>query len=193
MEKKKQTMPEIEMRFATKNEKEGDFTYQIKEITDEELAAIGPNATREALARYNCTAVSWYRRVHNGKTTTVHSSEEYPIFVMENENRKTVYQPRNPDKKFRYFLFNGTEYGWEKINGINELMKAYEEHDNENAPVPKVMICANMRDALNMAGLGYYTLWTPEDSVFIDIKVFGRMIDGQSGIELSEEFKKLLK
>lgn len=183
----------IEWREATKNEKEGDFTYQIKEITDEELAAIGPNATREALARYNCTAVSWYRRVHNGKTTTVHSSDEYPIFVMENENRKTVYQPRNPDKKFRYFLFNGTEYGWEKINGINEMMKAYEEHDNENAPEPKVMICANMRDALNMAGLGYYTLWTQEDSVFIDIKVFGRMINGQSGIELSEEFKKLLK
>lgn len=186
-------MPKIEWRKATEKEKEGYFSYQTKEMTDAELAAIGPNATREALARYKCTAVSWYRRVHNGKTITVHSSEEYPIFVMEYEKRKTVYQPREPDKKFRYFLFDGTEYGCLKLYGINELKKAYEEHDNENAPEPKVMICANMRDALNMAGLGYYTLWTPEDSVFIDIKMFGRMIEGQSGIELSEEFKKLLK
>lgn len=130
--------------------------------------------------------------VRNRRTATIHSSEEYPIFVMECGELKIMYLPLNPNKGFRIFYYGKKDYP-RFINGTEQLMEAYAEHDKGRAPEPKVMICAHIGDALNMAGLGYHTLWTPANHAYFDMKVLGRMIEGRASIKLSDEFKKLSK
>lgn len=134
--------PGIEVVDANEDEKEGDFTFEVREkFTDFELSVLGPCVKQETVDKYMYFAVTWYAKVKNRKKTIVKSTDTYPIFMREctytvtegyEKKAKTfrkIYQPLNADKGYRFF-YTG-EKPKEYINGLTELKAAYEKYLNE--------------------------------------------------------------
>ena len=187
----------IEQRDATADEKDGDFSFSIREeITAEELAVLGPKVTKEVCARYNYYALEWYRTVKDRKVTTISSTPTYPIFMHDCGEFRKIYQPLNPDKAFRFFYKGNKPRDY--LNGLDELKKAHEKYvkemdedaeieeatgDDESAQRPKksgklpeAILCSGERDALNIAGLGYYPLWMNSETARLDGKTYGEIM-----------------
>ncbi len=156
--------------------KEGDFDYKIKEHpTDEELKVWGSMVKEETLARYHYYSLEWYSAVSRNRETkhltkrTVYSSVDYPIFLHDCGAHKKVYCMLAYDKAHR-FLHLGTKPK-DYINGLAEAKAAYErakeQATTDKTPVeklPAICICSGERDAMNVAGMGYYPIWLNSES-----------------------------
>ena len=171
----------ITTRPATADEKEGDFSYECRDrFTEKELEIWGPKVTQEhldALSYFpliSYTKTSKDRETGALKTTTVASTETYPIFLRQCGEFVKIYQPLNPDKAFRFF-YNGTKPK-DFLNGLKELQTAYTQFNesqrrtfegdplNEGRPykvakLQSACICSGERDAVNCLANGCYPLW----------------------------------
>ena len=148
-------------------------------MSEFELSVLGPMVKEETAKKYNYFSVKQYSITKNRKTTTIKSTPTYPIFMRDCGDFRKIYQPLNPDKAFRFF-YNGTKPK-NFINGLKELQKAHTEYvkqldaeeqedfDEEKTPdttkekksrkLPETVFCSGERDALNVAGMGYFPLW----------------------------------
>ena len=180
----------IELCEATAEEKQGTFSYRKREFTDSDLAIIGPKVTREVCERYNYCALEWFSIVEGNMVKKIISTDEFPIFMRENDAElKIIYMPNHPNSSLKYMLFGDRTYP-RNIYGEEQLKQAQQLYEEGKAKEPIVMFCNDDNDALNMAGLGFFPLWTPSDQVKIDIKVLMKMIDGTKKIEFSDKLKK---
>lgn len=171
----------ITTRPATADEKEGDFSYESRDrFSEKELEIWGPKVKQEHLDALSYVPLISYTKTSKDretgalKTTTVASTETYPIFLRQCGEFVKIYQPLNPDKAFRFF-YNGTKPK-DFLNGLKELQTAYTqfnesqritfEGDPLNAERPykvaklqSACICSGERDAVNCLANGYYPLW----------------------------------
>ena len=184
--------PKIEQRPAKDDEPEGKFWYELNEkLTDEELAVLGPMVTQKTCDRYNYYSVKYYCKVKNRKVTTISSTETYPIFMHDCGEFRKIYQPLNPDKAFRFF-YDGTKPK-DYINGLPELKKAHAEHlknveseaelaegedetKKDSGKLPEAILCSGERDALNVAGMGYYPLWMNSETARLDSRTYSEIM-----------------
>lgn len=187
----------IEQRDATADEPEGKFWYELKEkMTDEELKVLGPMVTQQTCERYSYFSVKFYCKVKNRKVTTISSTDTYPIFMRDCGEFRKIYQPLNPDKAFRFF-YDGVKPK-DYINGMAELKKAYEKYLSEldkeeeaefdeekpsDTSKPKkvrklqeAILCSGERDALNVAGMGFYPLWMNSETAKLDGKTYNEIM-----------------
>ena len=177
---------EIRTRAATEDEPEGHFVFELNErFTDGELAILGPRVKEETCKSLGWLPVKQYSITRNGKTTTISSTENYPVFMRkclyQEGNKKDeahfykIYQPLNPDKAFRFF-YHGTK-PHKYVNGMLELEKSYRKHNDKRRSdminsgeideydtykyekLPEAFICSGERDALCVEALGYSPLW----------------------------------
>jgi len=181
--------PAIEQREATLEEKEGAFSYKLKEKFSEfELKVLGHMVKQETCDKYSYFSVESYTKTKDRKTTTISSTETYPIFMRNCGEFRKIYQPLNPDKAFRFFYDGVKPKNY--INGMDELKRAYEkylkeiekeeddEFDEEKTPdtkkerkpkkLPEAIFCSGERDALNVAGMGYLPLWLNSETAKLD-------------------------
>ena len=180
--------PVKEFRDAAADEPEGEKKYELNEkLTKEELALLGPFVTQEVCDRYNYYSVKWYSTVKNRKVMTVHSTENYPIFLHDCGSFKKVYKPLEPEKQYRFFCIG--EKPERYINGLDVLKKLHEDYvrnmdsdreveeargDDEEKPrrksekLPEAIICSGERDALNCAGMGYPALWLNSETAKLE-------------------------
>ena len=183
--------PKIATRQANDDEHEGHFTYKENpEISREELHLLGPKVQQS-----DCQALSWlslqyYTLTKKGITTTITSTDTYPIFMRRCQyyepDGKTlnhfykIYQPLNYDKSFRFF-YKG-EKPQRYINGLFELRNSYKKHNDQRekdlrnsgelgdaAPyhfekIPEAFIVCGERDALCLHALNYSPLWFNSES-----------------------------
>jgi len=162
----------FEKRPATKDEKEKEYIFDVKaEITEEELKILGPKVTLEVCKRYQVYSLNSFIYVKNREALITSSTIDYPIFLFDHGDFKKLYQPLNPEKQYR-FRYTGNKPR-DYINGLLQLNKAYEkyrddqlksqtEDDDDNHEIKKLdeaIICSGERDALNVAGYGYYPVW----------------------------------
>ena len=171
----------ITTRPATADEKEGDFSYECRDrFTEKELEIWGPKVKQEHLDALSYVPLISYTKTSKDresralKTTTVASTETYPIFLRQCGEFVKIYQPLNPDKAFRFF-YNGTKPK-DFLNGLKELQTAYTQFNesqritfegdplNEGRPykvakLQSACICSGERDAVNCLANGYYPLW----------------------------------
>lgn len=180
---------DISSRDARDDEKEGDFNFEMNDVMSEgELKVLGPMVTQQTVDRYHYYSLKWYSTVKNRKVTTVASNENYPIFMRDCGDFKKIYQPLNPDKAFRFF-YKGVKPK-DFLNGLAELKEAHLKHQREmdeeenkyfedgKAPeegkkrtsdkLPEAVLCSGERDALNVAGMGYYPLWMNSETAHLD-------------------------
>jgi len=163
--------PEFEKRPATAEEKEKDYYFETKdEIPDSNLAVLGPKVTREVCAKYNCYSLKSFTYIKNREALINKATENYPIFLFDHGDFKKLYQPLNPDKQYRFRYVGDKPKDY--INGLAQLRAAYEKYidqqtknmtdDDETGELKKLgeaIICSGERDALNVAGYGYYPVW----------------------------------
>lgn len=174
--------PIIESRSAKKSEKDGDFSYLTNDkFSEAELKVWGPHVKQETLDKYKYLSIKSYSKTKEGKTTTIKSTEEYPIFMRDCGEFKKIYQPLNPNKEFRFF-YAGTKPK-DYINGLAELNKGYDDLENEDSgkekkektkrsKIQECIICSGERDAMNVAGMGYFPLWLNSETDTINEKTF---------------------
>lgn len=171
----------ITTRPATADEKEGDFSYESRDrFSEKELEIWGPKVKQEHLDALSYVPLISYTKTSKDretgalKTTTVASTETYPIFLRQCGEFVKIYQPLNPDKAFRFF-YNGTKPK-DFLNGLKELQTAYTQFNesqritfegdplNEGRPykvakLQSACICSGERDAVNCLANGCYPLW----------------------------------
>lgn len=182
--------PTMTVRPASPDEEEGAFSFKLKdEPTESELEVMGPKVTKEVMKKYHYYSVISYSITKNRKTTVIASNDNYPIFLREciykeNNQKKTfykIYQPLNPNKAFRFF-YHG-EKPKDYINGLNELLEAYQELIDSNGSdetgektveskekLPEAVFCSGERDSLNCASFGYLPLWMNSETARLSKK-----------------------
>lgn len=163
--------PNFNKRPATADEKEGEYYFDIKEkLTDADLQVLGPKVTAEICQRYNCYSLNSFTYIKNREALVTGCTDKYPIFMFDHGEFKKLYQPLNPDKGFRFRYVGRKEKDY--VNGLAQLNKAYENYrdqqlkeqtdeddSHEIKKLGEAIICSGERDALNVAGYGYYPIW----------------------------------
>lgn len=171
--KKELHKPELTYRDATPQEPEGEYYFDVKQKLEEwELLELGPRVTEEVCRRYSVHSLNSFTQIKDRKAIVTAATEHYPIYLIDHGDWKKIYQPRNPEKKYR-FRHTGTRPK-DHVNGLDQVRKAYQneldkagsaedrtDEDGELKPVKlkEIIICSGERDALNVAGMGYQVIW----------------------------------
>lgn len=178
--------PGFEKRPAKEEEKEGMMFFDIKEeIPESDLEVLGPIVTKEVCSKYNVHSLISFTYIKNREAQITSSNENYPIFMVDHGEFKKIYQPKNPDKAYR-FRYHGTRPK-DFVNGLSQVRKAYEELNDEYDPestekekkkmqkLSEVIIASGERDALNVAGFGYNVIWMNSETQIMDPKLYSEL------------------
>ena len=180
--------PDFEKRQATADEKEGETYFDIKdEITESELAVLGPLVTSAVCKKYNVYSLNGFTYIKNREALITTSNNNYPIFMVDHGDFKKIYQPKNPEKQYR-FRYTGTRPK-DFVNGLAQVRKAYEEimdefnslgddHKKMNKPpkLGEIILASGERDALNVAGMGFWVIWMNSESEIMSAKLYAELI-----------------
>lgn len=142
------------------------------------------------LKYYHCFPVTSYSIVKDRKIMTFSSTDDYPIFLIDEGTHKKVYQPKHSDKSKRFMYAPGaSKKPKDFIHGFSQLNTAYEENrdriDNEsqegsdddgkkgkkkkpNYKLPEAILCTGFSDGINVALCGYQILWLNSESAKIE-------------------------
>ena len=163
--------------------KEGQWYYELNEsFTKEELGVMGPLVTQEHVDALHWHSVKWVGLCKDRKITKKYSTPTYPIFMREcfykvgNETKSCFkkYEPKNPDKAFRFMYIGSKPRDY--LNGIYELEHVYhtwnekQRSEFESDPLNEdkaykeqklecAVICSGERDSLCARSLGYNPIW----------------------------------
>ncbi|MDR0681745.1 MAG: hypothetical protein LBG15_07860 [Dysgonamonadaceae bacterium] len=182
---------DIRTRPAAENESDGWFVFQLNDhFSDSELKILGPRVREESCRALGWSSAKEYSTTKNGKTTTISSTENYPIFIREcryveadgksEAHFYKIYQPLNPEKNFRFFYHGAKPQKY--VCGLFELKKAYQSHNDQRhrdminsgemdegdtykyEKLPEAFICSGERDSICVHALGYHPLWFNSES-----------------------------
>ncbi|HKI90117.1 MAG TPA: hypothetical protein VKA38_13895, partial [Draconibacterium sp.] len=177
--------PDFEKRPARENEKEKEYYFDIKdEIEESELKILGPKVTLDVCKRYNVFSLRSFTYIKNREALITRSTDKYPIFLFDHGEFKKLYQTLNPEKQYRFRYIGNKPKDF--VNGLLQLNLAYEkyrddqlksqtEDDDENHEIKKLdeaIICSGERDALNVAGYGYYPVWFNSETAELSPKKY---------------------
>ncbi len=167
----------------------------LKKYADYKFFA--PFLTDDICKRYNFKSVEQYSKVVLSSKTEkateiiVTATADYPIFAYDNKDFAKMYEPK-ANKNDKYSLkhhFLGTKpesfiYGWEWLfeqvdeTYIDVLYKQLKEATSpserksileqiNNEKLKEVFICTGGSDGMNLASLGYYTIWFNSEAEII--------------------------
>lgn len=180
---------EYSFREVEPTDKKGDYNFTYKQApTDADLRAIGRYVTAELIAKYNFKAVEKYEMCsysEKHKRDVVHifkSTDDYPIFVLDEGTFKKIYKPHEFDKKYR-FSYVGLKpsnyiFGLKLLKSVENEFVDSEGVYNYNGPewkkpvVSDLIRCSGESDALNIASLGFHVYWLNSESAEMDSKQF---------------------
>lgn len=178
--------PGFEKRPAAEEEKEGETYFDIKkEMTEKELAELGPLVTKEVCAKYNVYSLNSFTYIKNREAQVTTSNENYPIFMVDHVEFRKIYQPKNADKAYR-FRYSGSRPK-DYVNGLKQVRKAYEELNSEYDPessdkekkrmqkLTEIILASGERDALNVAGFGYQVIWLNSETASVDGQLYSEL------------------
>ena len=178
--------PRIQQRDAKPGEKVGDSKYETREITESELAIMGPVVTKEVMAQYKYYALAWYSRCSYSEdkkknvVTTFYSTEDYPIFMHDCGAFQKIYKPYEVNKAMRFFSIGTKPLNYifgldEAKQKLKEAQKRYKDakdmepswfglSNDRPSLLDKIIICSGERDAMCLAGMGYTPIWFNSES-----------------------------
>lgn len=181
--------PDIRKEPAGVDMPEGFENLELLEnFTDEMCEIMGPAVTCKNLEALNWHPVRYIVTVKNRQKTFRFSNERYPIFARECVYTETVdgvkkdrvfykiYEPLNPEKKYRFRYMPRGVKPKDYINGLAELRRDFLKQNekaradweadpiNENKPYQEskleaVAICSGERDSLCALSQGLRPIW----------------------------------
>lgn len=187
-------------REATDEEKDGEYAFDVKdEFTEAELRVLFAEKViefyqhahkdawlkklQEVCIKNNFYSLRSFTQIKDRKAIITGSTDHYPIFMIEGEGFKKIYQPQNIDKQYR-FRYTGTRpkdyiFGYKRLqklfNDINAEEKEDESDDDTAQKIKyldEVIICSGDRDSLNVSALGYNVIWLNSETAKISFETF---------------------
>jgi len=162
--------PRHEVRPARADEQEGQYVYNVREgFTPRELAVWGPRTEAAHLAELGWTALECVGRVHQGQVHLRHSTEDYPIFAERCEYTTgagdtatflKLYEPLNPDKRFRFQYIGTPPRGY--IFGLTALRRKFRQQGEKR--LPAVAIVSGGSDAVCCLAMGVQPVWMQSET-----------------------------
>lgn len=188
---------EFTSRDANDDEKDGEYFFDFKEeFTERELKEL---FAEKVIEHYQSTYADWkqklnevceqnsfkslvsFTQIKNRKAIISASTENYPIFLIDGDTFKKIYQPKNIDKQYR-FRYTGTRPK-DYIFGLKVLKEKYAQqiekfnqglsHYNQ---LEEVIICSGDRDSLNVAALGYNVIWLNSETAKLNWNTFKDLV-----------------
>jgi len=151
---------------------------------DKKTAAYSEIASKFKYYRWH--PVTSYSIVKDRKVMTFSSTDQYPIFLIDEGTHKKVYQPKHADKSKRFMYAPGEgKKPKDFIHGLEQLIKAYQdnmaiidEQDREgqdedgkkgkkkklNYKLKDVILATGASDAINLALCGHHVIWLNSES-----------------------------
>lgn len=214
-----QPKPRYEERPALPDEADGDKTVSTKELTVAEMRTIltdnawialakdddpkkqeekREQAARQLFALYHFKSVEYYTGVFNGKHLTTYSTDDYPIFCIDEGTHKKIYCPKaQKDKRFRYqgnkpkqfihglkqhreFVAQRKADKYKEQGEAGEFTPSAEEMAKEiekiDVRLPEIILCSGGSDALNCAALGYRVVWLNSETATLTGDDYGALL-----------------
>jgi len=186
--------PGFEKREAKPDEKEGEYYFELhEEIPESFLRELGPYVTDQDCQYLHFFAVKSFTYIKDRKALITSSTDEYPIFIIQEETFKKIYQPRNPEKQYR-FRYVG-EKPKDFIHGLEQCIKKHaqmvadqdasdmssqengeKESGRKDPKLPEIILCSGDRDASNIHSLGYNVIWLNSESAKIISEVYKKIM-----------------
>src|SRR5665647_1509097 len=177
---------EYSWREVGPEDKKGEYKFTYKPSpTDIDLKSIGRYVTVELLDRFAIKSVEKYELVSYSKKyrkDVVHifkSTDDYPIFLLDEGRFKKIYKPHEVDKvnRFHYVGDKPKSYvfGLKQLKTLdNEFVNPDSGEYEYNGPEwkkPKVkdlIRCSGESDAMNVASLGFHVYWLNSESAELE-------------------------
>jgi len=182
---------EFKKRKAKASEKEGEYYFKIhKEIPDSALEILGPYIAENHCKYLHFYSLESFTYVKDRQAFETIANDEYPIFLIDEDDFKKIYQPKNPDKKYRFRYYgkkpknfiHGLEQCIHKYNDLNADAGDYDqdaadaEEQRREKKLPEIILCSGDRDALNVHSLGYNVIWLNSESAKISGDQYKRIM-----------------
>lgn len=204
-------MPKLTKRPATETEKPNDYFYEIKDgFSDLEIETLFAKAAirnssnlnnndwyahlRKTCAMYGVYALVSFTWIKDREAIVTQSTDTYPIFMIEGDGFKKIYQPKSLDKKYRFRYFGEKDpnyiFGYKRLlKQFNDGEKAWLDEKSTDADqaeggtdtvgkafkLKEVIICSGDRDSLNVASLGYNVIWLNSEAARLPIKTYNEL------------------
>lgn len=195
---------DFEMRDAFENEPEGEYYFQIKEkfseseikeiFSDKVIEAVISDARRnnkgempedpyqelrKILTHYDCFSLTSFTYIKDRRALVSRSTDVYPIFMFDYGTWKKIYQPKNPEKQYRFRYVGKKEEKF--IFGSKQCVSAFNDYQRQNETenmdaesederevkvekLESIILCSGERDALNVAAMHYNVVWLNSES-----------------------------
>ncbi|MBR3699201.1 MAG: hypothetical protein IKM85_06710 [Bacteroidales bacterium] len=180
----------VETRPATDDEPDGHFDFETHPFTAAELRTLGNGVKEEHATALSFYAVTWYSFTKNRKTTTIRSTDDFPVFMREchtqGESFFKILKPLEPKKEYRFMYLGKKEPDY--VNGLFELRKAHAkfvaDHENDEVPegkhpptkLPECVICSGERDAVCCLSRGCQPVWLNSETAELGAGVFHSLL-----------------
>ena len=176
--KKEVNRPTIEQRVRRTNETPGIFSYMSKDFTDEEIYIFGPFVTQKVLDQYGWMSLRSYCIIKEDKVTEIFSNDNYPIFARDCGDFYKIYKPYEFEKQYRFIYMpkykDDTIRTKDFINGLTEISRLNKKLEIGDK-LPAIFICSGERDAMNVAGMGYYPVWFNSETTNITYEQYEQL------------------
>ena len=186
---------EYSWREVGPEDKKGEYNFEYKPKPSEiDLKSIGRYLEIGHLDRFNLKSLVKYEMISYSeryKKDIVHifkSTDDFPIFLLDEGSFKKIYKPHELDKKFRFGYVGNKPTNY--IFGLKQLQSMDNEFVNPDTgkyeykgpewkkPKVKDLIrCSGESDALNMASLGFNVYWLNSESAEVPREVW-ETLDG---------------
>ncbi|AEV34178.1 hypothetical protein Oweho_3227 [Owenweeksia hongkongensis DSM 17368] len=194
---------DFEIKPATADQNEGDYFYEDKDWTPQELELVGGKMfTAEMAAKQFLYSLKSYTYVRKSKSTGElmqyinKSTAQYPIFqfvfddkVKGRWGKRLEPKAHNKADRFRYFGTRPKDF----IMGLHLVRKAYDKlneaedddyqsddpdkqkEERKTKKIPEIVWCSGDRDALSVMALGFPVIWLNSESAILKESQFAQL------------------
>lgn len=186
-----------EVRGATTDEKEGDWDFTIRQdgFTDQQVEVLFPlqclkeikwftksekdkkaanDKVRTTCQRLHLWPVETFTIIKDRKALTYSATESYPVFLIDEEKFKVVYQPLHPDPESKYIyikepkkFIHGLKQAQTEINKREDETKPVIDPEPSDAPVEKkkfekikeIILVNEAAEGFGLALMDYFVCW----------------------------------
>lgn len=159
----------------------GEWHFEKKKFTKEELSFLGTKVTEGLCEKYNYYSLESYTTPKGHKFS---STPEYPMFILDFGTWQKIYQPMAQDKGFRFLYIHKENqpkdfiYGMEVAKNQHKQLQSKSESEESGAEndeavkLKHIIKASGERDALNLASFGYHVIWLDSEAQMLSNKQY---------------------
>lgn len=178
--------PRIVKRPLESHESSGDFLFEAKDFTKQELALLGPRVNAVHCKEYSLVSLASVTYCKENEATVIYSTPEYSIFMFDFGTWQKIYQPNASEKRWR-FQYAGVKpsrhmFGLDILKrefadtkkkqeeeSLDDIDEAQDNKKKKKDPrLDAVFLCSGGSDGLNLRSFGKIAIWFNSESEHLE-------------------------